>query len=1349
MTDPTPPDDPKPHPHGFAEEIREEIQEVVEHVPEPVRWTVGKIIRLAILGVFALIVLVVGSAVLYVANRTEWVAKELTLFLNQTLALHSDLALDIRDIRGNPFVGLTVVAPRVRFRDGANPPILEARSMRLGYSAWAFMAPGHRAVDVTLDHPVIRLTRGRDGKIRYPKWRGGGGGKNGPAPEIRLHLTMLQARVVAPDPEMNVDGGHLDVTVHTAPLSVDLANLSWTRGPYREPLERLAGEFAVGDSVTFRVRELRAPDLQLSAGGGWSAKGGERHVHLDLARVRWKLLARVFDNHSFDVPGEGSAAVDADGDTKWRGRFTATVDWDSLKGDGRGAFGWDGKRLALAPLGFTSPAGVLDGRVDWAHEGWSVGGLVQRGDPARWGALHLNGWPSGDLNGRFQYAVDTRPHGSGRISAQLVSSVLAGWRADSANFIMDMPDIQPDSFTVRMQRRGGEVALHARVLSNGWFGTYVADRFPLDEWPDGRASGIRGMLDHGAGGVEGHDGKVFVSGALAGAQTDWLGMHAARWKLDRVRGPMLDVPDMLADARLLDVMYLGLHFDSVQAGLHLGDGTLGIDSLRAEAADTVLDVAGRANWGRDTWDLTFDRADVKSSQFHWTAEPPVTLHGVPSGVTFDRLHARDGDATLDVTGRWAGPKGAYDWSAHARALDLGRLGLPVEWKLSGKAEATLEIQGVYGDPRWTFAARADAPGESGHAVDSLRLDLAGAPSRLEVKDAALAFRGGRLKGHATFAGTAHPWPDTLTAPGVLEWLAGASSWNGLVEAEKLPIDRLGALNPAADGWSGTLAGGVQLSGSPAHPQLDVHAHLTDGGWRDYRADDVEVRAHYAGTELTVDDARMTRRGVDSHLSGRLPLDLGLGRTPLVPDTPMSWQIDVPNGDLAIVPLFVEQIGSASGRFEISAHVTGTPKVPKIDGHAFVRDGRLRMAGREEVLEAVNARLSLDETHLTLDSLSARQGTRGRVTGSGRVDLSGFTLHSYAFKLSLRDFSAAEHGLYAAEFNGDFTVTNGPRVRGETLPLVVGRANIQRAVILFDFSNQNEMQQIAAATQPLYWTYRIEAVANSNLRWRPPEGEIEFAADLNLEQTRDSLIIFGDMQSLRGTYYFLSNRFTVGRANLTFDNVGGVNPTLDIEATTRILVRQDPNTSTETPHDIVVDITGRANAPLITLTDDNKAYAWDQAQILRQLTLGRVDVSQGLAGVYDPLDSYITQAINRSLSSDLSRAFGNYVSEWSLERDRGGLLNGTGSMILSAGSQINNKLSVKYSQVLPGLTNKPDDPTTFANSNLFERDVEAEYRINRFIYLTTQLAQRRVLSGISNPYSGTPDFNVNLKARWEY
>jgi hypothetical protein len=113
---------------------------------------------------------------------------------------------------------------------------------------------------------------------------------------------------------------------------------------------------------------------------------------------------------------------------------------------------------------------------------------------------------------------------------------------------------------------------------------------------------------------------------------------------------------------------------------------------------------------------------------------------------------------------------------------------------------------------------------------------------------------------------------------------------------------------------------------------------------------------------------------------------------------------------------------------------------------------------------------------------------------------------------------------------------------------------------------------------------------------------------------------------------------------------------------------------------------------------------------------------------------------------MTRAFRGYLNEWEIDRERGGLFSGEGGVILGVGSQVTPRLSLRYRQRLPGA----DRTSTDAGSTEFnplERNIEAEYRLSRFIYLTTELTQRRGTTTTASP--APAEFNVNLKARWEY
>ncbi|MFN8588045.1 MAG: translocation/assembly module TamB domain-containing protein [Candidatus Eisenbacteria bacterium] len=1338
---PTPPSDTPHEHHGVVETLREEIHEVVEHVPQPVRWTVGKLFRIAALVFVGLLLLSVVSAALYLANRTELVARELAIVLNHTLAQRSDLVLEVPDIKGNPFTGFTVQHPRVRYRDGGT--LLEAKSLRVGYSAVSLLRGGRGPVNVTVEQPVVRLDLGADSTWRLPKLVAGpkraGGGRG-----VDFRVQLRDARVSMPKPLYDVQGIEVQLSGSTGRQTrVKLERMRWREGPWHSRLDALTAEFASdADSVRVRVRELRTQDLALAGTAAWRQGSQLRTVSADVRRVRWAWLAQVFDNRTFDVPGEAAARIEALGASRWQGRVAANGSWDSLAAVGTGRFTWDSGTLAVDSIRAQSPAGNLDGRVRWSRKGWEIAGDASHANPEFWHALHLDHWPRGDMNGFFRYVVVSGNPSQSRLTADLVESEWVGWRVDSARVVVEFPAFAQDSFRVDGFRRGGLFTLQGRMDGKGWSGPYTVDRLPLEEWPDGRATGLTGLLDHAEGRVDSRDGALFVTGDLAGSRTNWSAAKFARWTLSGVRGRLLPTPDMEASVVTTDGFFVGVHLDSANASLHLGDQNVRFFPLRALAGDTTFVLQGGAQWDRTQhWSMTCTSVTGTSDQFAWAAEPPFVISGDREGTLFDRVVANDGAAHLEAKGRWAAPGGFYDFMMRATRLDLGRVGMPLDWGMGGEGDGLLVVNGRYGNPSWTFEGRASRPQFAWHAADSLQLSLAGRMHELDVRRFGYFLDGGRATGSGRVERTAQAWPDSLTATAVVRWLADAGAWKGGLDVRQLPVDHLGALNPQAEGWRGRVDGELQFGGSPPRPTFEANAEAREFGWRDYRADRIVADARYDGEVLEVPGTRITMLDVVSTIAGNMPVRLALGKLPELPDEPMSWKVDVPRGDLRLLPALVPLVQSARGRFDLSAGVTGTPKHPRLSGVGHIRDGTVRPAGREEIVEGVYADLHFDEQKITLDTLAARQGRTGSVRGHGLVNMDGFQLENYHFDLVLRDFASSQAGLYAMLFDGDFEVIDGPKVQGVRLPQVTGDMRVKRGVIEFDFANQSEVQKRAAITEPLYWTYHIHMGAARNLHWRPPDGDIEFNADLDLEQTPDSLLIYGEMHAIRGHYFFLSNRFKVAQADLVFDNQKGVDPTMDIAATTS-LIPSNSEYNRRRAETITATITGRASLPQIGFDGPE---GWDQREILRELTFGRF-VDGGGSLNTDPLQNYVTRQLQNQLSRDLSKFFNDAITQWEVQREQGELLNGQGGLVVTIGGDINPQLSWKYSQRLPGMERSTTIPGT---TGLFERDVEVEYRINRFIYVTSELTQPRTVTGVASSASQKTNFNLNLKARWEY
>ena len=433
-------------------------------------------------------------------NRTELVARELTLLLNHTLAQHSDLVLKLRDIKGNPLTGFRAIEPRVRFRsDGA--PLLEAHEMRICVFGARAAARWRGPI---ADH---HGPRGR-APGRRPRRRAGGcprGGRDGASrPRTRgidFGLVLRNAELVARRGRSAACWASTS-TSRARPARaprVELEHLSWTQGPWHSRLDQLAADLTTDGRFGARARSANCAPATLHLQPARRA-GGRAARCASCTRTSSACAGAgspsVFDNDDFDVPGEGRIRVDALGDARWRGRFsrrlaTGTASPSRRAGSSTGmAASWRSIRSRRGRSRATSGSSCT---------GRSRGGCSPRrrssADPSHWHALHLDDWPAGKLNGAFRYTLDSRTAREPLAARRATCGVgVAGLERGQRPRARRLPGRRPRLVPRRRlaQRRPLHAARAHGDEIGGWSGPYTIDEFPLDEWPDGRASGLRG-----------------------------------------------------------------------------------------------------------------------------------------------------------------------------------------------------------------------------------------------------------------------------------------------------------------------------------------------------------------------------------------------------------------------------------------------------------------------------------------------------------------------------------------------------------------------------------------------------------------------------------------------------------------------------------------------------------------------------------------------------------------------------------------------------------------------------------------------------------------------------------------
>ena len=558
-------------------------------------------------------------------------------------------------------------------------------------------------------------------------------------------------------------------------------------------------------------------------------------------------------------------------------------------------------------------------------------------------------------------------------------------------------------------------------------------------------------------------------------------------------------------------------------------------------------------------------------------------------------------AHLEARGRWAAPGGAVRFqSSTAAGSTWAGSGMPRDWGLAGSGGRAARRERAPGDPRWTFDGRASRPGIRRTHV-RLAVDLARRAARTGSRYATCSTRARRRhrarardrfeRARAAVAGLAHRARPSC---------AGCRTPAAGRERSRRAGCRsrtLGALAPAAEGWGGRAQGRLTLAGSPPHPEFDVDAHRRRLRLaRLPRAARRGARRYHDGLLDVPAGARAPCRTWSRRSADSMPLQLALGRTPEVPDAPMSGDVDVPRGrSQAPARRWCRIIQSARGRFDLAATLAGTTRHRASTGRAHIRDGVVRPAGREEVLEGVYADLHFDESRIhARHAVRAAGPHRARVVagrrGTERLRTQGLPLRPRACATSPR----ARKGSTRCSSTATSPWWMVRACCGQRLPQVHGRRAREagrRRVRLRQPDRGAEARR--PRREPLYWTYQIQARAPRAIctggRRRATSSSTPSST---CEQTPDSLLIYGEMHLVKGHYFFLSNRFKISQADLTFDNQKGVDPILDItprRGSSRAAAnwpRAAAGQRTPPVETINAHLTGRSSQPVITLTSSS-------------------------------------------------------------------------------------------------------------------------------------------------------------------
>ncbi len=251
---------------------------------------------------------------------------------------------------------------------------------------------------------------------------------------------------------------------------------------------------------------------------------------------------------------------------------------------------------------------------------------------------------------------------------------------------------------------------------------------------------------------------------------------------------------------------------------------------------------------------------------------------------------------------------------------------------------------------------------------------------------------------------------------------GPSAANIDLSLDKLELSPVAVLADLPE-LEGTLSATLKLSGPPTRPQGDYSIELSGialGGETDVPPLDGSFKGSYSGRRLTLDGDLAGLSQEAAQLSLAVPLELSL--EPFAANVPESEPLEGSlNWNIQLAALGDEldlDQHLISGNPKLDLRVAGTMAEPEFYGSLELSDGRYENLDYGTLVEDITLDAELEGDSIQLKTLSANDGSNGRLSGEGSVALRSDADSN--LRLSLNSFRAAQGDQLSAQLSGDAT-----------------------------------------------------------------------------------------------------------------------------------------------------------------------------------------------------------------------------------------------------------------------------------------------------------------------------------------
>jgi len=776
-------------------------------------------------------------------------------------------------------------------------------------------------------------------------------------------------------------------------------------------------------------------------------------------------------------------------------------------------------------------------------------------------------------------------------------------------------------------------------------------------------------------------------------------------------------------------------FDLDGRGCTIGSSPFAAIKLSLEYADDVTRIT-RLNLSREGFDAEAEieiasEKDVNTIRVKrlaldalgesWAGAGRFSIVVGDSIARFDDLELRSRAGALAAGGDLFYRRRAVDARVEFEGLAVELLNRAklCSVPLAGTARGSLRFDGPYGDPAIDVALAVEGGRVDTLAVDSLRCAIAYAARRSVIDSLSVSSPAGSLRLGGEVAGIS--LPEVARGHGARGREATVSIHAACRELLVVPLLSLAGYHTFT---GGRFSGIVSMSDSLAHPSVDLAGTLTGLAVRSFTIPVVNCSASVDGRELTVEGTLDASGSGPATLRGSIPLAHAPFFYAVDRARPLSFGLEVPDGNFASIPAVTDFVAEGAGRYSLTLRVTGTAGRPHLDGALRLANVSCRLSGMEERYSQVNADVRLEDSVITVASLAGKEGKKGTFDCAGTVVLNGWRPGRYDLSINLKDFVAASVPNALAIMSGTLAV--GTTVgEGRVLPVISGSCVVNQADVFYDLGSISS-QEAGGTLEPASFLAAVDVSIPGNTWIKTADARVEMRGDITVYHDNRGTNVRGEVDLVRGWYNVYNNKFQIVSGKLQFVRAGGIRPVVDVEAETR-----DPE-----GRSIYLTIQWHQDdvEPKLTLRHEDSGYS--ETDIWKMLGGGIVNAPDQQGGSWDARGTAQNIAANyleRVLNSQMEGLTIELESPTHTEAMSAGALNMSETKI-AVGTYLSQGLYVKYKQGLSIST---------------ARQIEVEYRISKLLLLRSEVIRYsdKALQGKSKESSD--EINLDVKLRWEF